>query len=77
VLLAVCQECGIEVDRAIVPRIAFGFAGGMGNTGGVCGAVAGGVMAISLALPKTSSTDEALGSLALVAKFRQRRASTS
>ena len=41
-----CQELGIESE--VIPRIASGFAGGIGNTGAVCGAVSGAVMAIGL-----------------------------
>lgn len=47
-----CQEFELEVDSEIVPRIAFGFAGGIGNTGAVCGAVAGAVMAIGLKIER-------------------------
>jgi len=46
VLLAVCQELGIESD--IIPRIATPFGAGIGGRGAVCGAVVGGVMAIGL-----------------------------
>jgi C_GCAxxG_C_C family probable redox protein len=37
-----------------VPRIATGFGGGIARNGDICGAVAGGVMAISLALGRDS-----------------------
>ena len=46
VLLAVCQEFGIE-DK-VDPAIANLFAGGIGSTGSVCGAVVGAVMGIGL-----------------------------
>ena len=46
VLLAMCQHWGIESD--LVPKIATGFGGGMGRSGSVCGAVTGGVMALSI-----------------------------
>ncbi len=36
------------MKNEIIPRIAAGFGGGIGRTGSVCGAVVGGVMAISL-----------------------------
>jgi C_GCAxxG_C_C family probable redox protein len=45
-LLAVCQHVGRH-DPA-VPKIATAFGGGVGGRGQVCGAVAGGVMAIGL-----------------------------
>jgi C_GCAxxG_C_C family probable redox protein len=46
VLLAVCQEMGIESE--LVPRIATAFAGGMARSGEVCGAVSGALMAIGI-----------------------------
>lgn len=45
-LLAVCQELGIESE--LIPRIATAFGGGIGGRGEVCGAVTGSVMAIGL-----------------------------
>jgi C_GCAxxG_C_C family probable redox protein len=72
VLLAVCQKLEIEVDNKIIPRIAFGFAGGIGNTGAVCGAVAGAVMAISLKTERRQTMEDALRTLGLVQEFRRR-----
>jgi len=72
VLLAVCREFELEVDEKIIPRIAFGFAGGIGNTGAVCGAIAGGVMALGLLMERGETMEEALGSLAVVGEFRRR-----
>jgi len=46
VLLAVCQELGIENEA--IPKIATAFAGGIGGRGDVCGSVVGSVMAIGL-----------------------------
>ncbi len=71
-LLAVCQECDVEVDRKVVPGIAFGFAGGIGNSGSVCGAVAGGVMALSLLTEKGETMGEALRALGMAGEFRRR-----
>jgi C_GCAxxG_C_C family probable redox protein len=68
----VCQEFEIEIDSEIIPRIAFGFAGGIGNTGSVCGAVAGAVMAIGLKMEKGDTMDEALRTFAVVQEFRRR-----
>lgn len=62
----------MDVPEEIIPRIAFGFAGGIGNTGAVCGSVAGAVMAISLKMKRGDSMEEALGSLAIVGEFRRR-----
>lgn len=72
VLLAVCQELDFEVDNEIIPKIAFGFAGGLGNTGAVCGAVAGGVMAISLLTERGDTMEESLRTLEVVKEFRRR-----
>jgi C_GCAxxG_C_C family probable redox protein len=68
----VCQEFEIEIENDISPRIAFGFAGGIGNTGAVCGAVAGAVMAIGLKLGRAETMDEGLRRLAAVQEFRRR-----
>jgi C_GCAxxG_C_C family probable redox protein len=72
VLLAVCQEFEIETESEIIPRIAFGFGGGIGNTGAVCGAVSGAVMAIGLKLERGDTMKEALRALGVVQEFRRR-----
>lgn len=46
VLMAIAENKGIKSD--LVPRIATGFCGGMAKTNGLCGAVCGGVIAISI-----------------------------
>ena len=46
VLQAVAESRGIESD--LIPRIATGLCGGLARTGDICGAVSGGVLAISL-----------------------------
>jgi C_GCAxxG_C_C family probable redox protein len=46
VLAAYCEELGWELDDAL--RVAMGFGGGMGYTGGMCGAVTGAYMVIGL-----------------------------
>jgi C_GCAxxG_C_C family probable redox protein len=68
----VCQHLGIETDEEAMTRMAFGFAGGFGNTGAVCGAVAGGVMALGLGMERGGSMEEMMGSLATVGDFRRR-----
>jgi len=68
----VCQELEIEVDSKIIPRIAYGFAGGIGNTGAVCGAVAGAAMAISLNIERGKTMEEGLRALGVVQEFRRR-----
>ena len=65
-----CQEFGIENE--IIPRIATCFAGGIGNTGAVCGAVAGAVMAIGLKKERGNTMEEALRTLAVAQEFRRR-----
>jgi C_GCAxxG_C_C family probable redox protein len=68
----VCQEFEIETENNVIPRIAFYFAGGIGNTGAVCGAVVGAVMAIGLKLGKGDTMDEALRRLSVAQEFRRR-----
>jgi C_GCAxxG_C_C family probable redox protein len=68
----VCQEFEIETENDIIPRIAFYFAGGIGNTGAVCGAVAGAVMAIGLKLDRADMMDESLRRLSVAQEFRHR-----
>ncbi len=67
-----CQEFEIEIDDKIIPQIAYGFAGGLGNTGAVCGAVAGAVMAIGLKRGRADTMDEGLRELAVAREFRRR-----
>jgi len=72
VLLATCEEFGIEVDDKVIPRIAKLFAGGIGNTGSVCGAGAGAVMAIGLVHEQGETMEEMMSTLALGQEFRVR-----
>ncbi len=67
-----CQEFEIAVENEIIPRIAFGFAGGIGSTGAVCGAVAGAVMALGLKIEKGDTVEEALRALGVIQEFRRR-----
>jgi len=46
VLQAVAESRGIQSD--LIPRIATGLCAGIARTGGICGAVSGGVLAISM-----------------------------
>jgi C_GCAxxG_C_C family probable redox protein len=68
----VCQDLRLGSENEIIPRIAFGFAGGIGQTGSVCGAVAGAVMAISLNVERGESMQGGGRALEVVAKFRRR-----
>ena len=62
----------MEMENDAIPRIAFGFAGGIGITGSVCGAVAGAVMAIGLELGRADTMEESLRRLAVPQEFRRR-----
>jgi len=68
----VCQEFEIEIENDVIRRIAFGFAGGLGNTGAVCGAVVGAVMAIGLKRGRADTMEEGLRELAVSREFRRR-----
>ena len=67
-----CQEFEIEIKNDVISRIAFGFAGGLGNTGAVCGAVIGAVMAIGLKRGRAETMEEMLRELAVAREFRRR-----
>jgi C_GCAxxG_C_C family probable redox protein len=51
VLTSFCEEFGLEKDLAM--KIARGFGGGMGQSGGTCGAVTGAYMVLGLALKRS------------------------
>jgi len=72
VLLATCEAFDMHTDNEVIPRIANLFAGGMGNTGEVCGAVSGALMAMGLIKDRGHSMEEALATLGLAAEFRKR-----
>ena len=67
-----CQELEMETENDVIPRIASGFAGGIGNTGSVCGSVIGAVMAIGLKQGRADTMEEALRNLAVAQEFRRR-----
>jgi len=66
----VCQE--FEIENEIIPRIASCFGGGIGNTGAVCGAVSGAIMAIGLMKKRGNTMEEMLSTLAVAQEFRSR-----
>jgi C_GCAxxG_C_C family probable redox protein len=55
VLGAFSESAGLPQDTAF--RVAAGFGGGIGRTGGVCGAVTGAVMALGLLEPASDPRD--------------------
>ena len=65
-----CQEFDIKSD--IIPRIATCFGGGIGNSGDVCGAVVGAVMAIGLVRKQSTSVEEWLETAKAARSFRHR-----
>ena len=53
-MLAVAEH--LDIRSEIIPRIATGFCSGVARTGGLCGAVSGGILAIGLALGRDTPT---------------------
>ena len=62
----------METGNDVIPQIASAFAGGIGNTGAVCGAVVGAVMAIGLKRGRGETMEEMMGNLAVAREFRRR-----
>jgi len=62
----------MEINGDVIPRIASGFGGGIGNSGAVCGAVAGAIMAIGLRQKTPDTMEDVLRNLADVREFRRR-----
>lgn len=56
VLMAVLEDLGIEADWS--PRVATGFAAGIGGTGMVCGALSGAVIAAGARYGRNQLTDD-------------------
>lgn len=55
VLMVAAESKNIQSD--LIPRIATGLCGGMGKSDGVCGAISGGVLAISMIHGRDSAED--------------------
>jgi C_GCAxxG_C_C family probable redox protein len=62
----------METENSAIPDIAIAFAGGIGNTGSVCGAVVGAVMAIGLKLGRADTMEGYLHNLSVAGEFRRR-----
>jgi C_GCAxxG_C_C family probable redox protein len=67
VLQALAESRGIRSD--LIPRIATGLCAGISRTGGICGAVSGGVLAISMIAGRSSPSDPREENLRLVRAF--------
>ena len=65
-----CQELGLE--EQVDSRVASCFAGGIGNSGSVCGSVSGAVMAIGLTRERAETTEAMLATLGVAQEFRRR-----
>lgn len=67
VLLAISEAKGIESD--LIPKIATGFCSGMARTGGLCGAVSGGMMGLNLTTGRRSADVPVDENYAVIQKF--------
>ncbi|MFH1153107.1 MAG: C-GCAxxG-C-C family protein [Pseudomonadota bacterium] len=67
VLMAIARQSGIE--SPLIPRIATGFCGGISRTSGLCGALTGGIMALSLIYGRDLPTDSRDTNYSLVQRF--------
>ena len=70
VLQAIAESQGIHSD--LIPRIATGFCSGISRTGGICGAVSGAIMGISLVAGRNSPAESIELSYALTQKLIDR-----
>lgn len=79
VVIAVAERQGLPTGLAM--RMATGFCGGISRTGGLCGALTGGIMALGLADGRGSAADDhtlLYGKVArFLGEFEQRLGSTS
>jgi C_GCAxxG_C_C family probable redox protein len=69
VLLAIAENRGVQTD--LIPRIASGFCSGMARSGGQCGAVSGGVMALSLVFGRDTGDQPVDQTYGLIQEFLQ------
>lgn len=79
VVIAVAERQGLPAGMAM--RMATGFCGGISRTGGLCGALTGGIMALGLAFGRKSAADDhapLYGRVArFIGEFEQRLGATS
>jgi C_GCAxxG_C_C family probable redox protein len=67
VLQAVAESRGIKSE--LIPKIATGLCGGIAKTGGICGAVSGGVLAINTVTGRNSAGQSTEANVRLVRAF--------
>jgi C_GCAxxG_C_C family probable redox protein len=67
VLKAVAEHIGVESD--LIPRLATGFCGGMARTGGMCGAVTGGVLALNLLYGRSDADGDKEANYSAIQEF--------
>lgn len=67
VLQAIAESRGINSE--LIPRIATGLCGGIAKTGGICGAVSGGVLAINMLAGRNSAAQSTEANVRLVRAF--------
>jgi C_GCAxxG_C_C family probable redox protein len=67
VLLAIAESRGIKSE--LIPKIATGLCGGIAKTGGICGAVSGGVLAINMLAGRNSADQSTEANVRLVRAF--------
>ena len=67
-----CQDYELEPENPAIPKIASAFGGGIGNTGSVCGAVIGAVMAISLKMERGDTMADWMRIAGAAQEFRRR-----
>ena len=67
VLQAIAESQGIQSD--LIPKIATGFCSGISRTGGMCGAVSGGIMGIGLVAGRDSPAESLEPAYTLVQKL--------
>ena len=67
--MAVCQD--LKIKNELIPKIASCFGGGIGNTGSVCGAVIGAIMAIGIVRKQYTSIEEWMGNAKVAQEFQK------